>query len=86
MLRYPFEIMEVFLEGLFSSSVRGFVSDVGILFVARTAVIFRTVSLPVSQAHPTKVVLTSIALHVIASAILFDAYLALWTHLTINKR
>lgn len=51
-----------------------FVCNVWIFFVSRALIIFGTVRLPVTQAHPTEIMLTTEALHVVAAAIFFDAY------------
>lgn len=57
----------------------GFVGNVGIFLVARTFVIFRSMGLPISKAHPAKVVLTVEALHMITATVLFDANVTLGT-------
>lgn len=56
-----------------------FVGYVRVLFVAGTLVIFRSMSFPVSKAHPAKIKLAIIALHVIATSILFYTYVAVGT-------
>lgn len=50
----------------------GFILNVGILLVPRTFVILGTVRLPVAQTHPTKIMFTIKALHVIAAAIFLN--------------
>ena len=61
-----------------------FVSDVRVFLVYRTLVILGTVSLPVPKTHPTKIMLAFIALHVIATAVLLDAYVASWAVLRVS--
>lgn len=60
-------------------------SDTGIFAVSGTFVVFRTVSSPLAEAHPTEVVPTSITLHVVTSAIFFYAYLTSRTILKVVK-
>ena len=73
--------MEIFLERFFGSTVRRFIGHIWILLVARTPVVFGSVRLPIAQAHPAKVVLATVALHMITAAVLLYANLALGTHL-----
>lgn len=61
-----------------------FVGYVRILFVTGTLVIFRSVSFPVSKAHPAKVELAVVALHVVATPILFYTYVAVGTVLRMS--
>lgn len=77
--------MEIFLERLFGPGVRRFVGHVRVLLVSRATVVFRSVGLPVAQTHPAKVVLTTVALHVVAPAVLLYADLTLGAHLY-NRR
>ena len=73
--------MEVFLERLLGSSVRRFVSNIGIFLVTRAAVILGAMGLPVAQTHPAEIVFASIALHMVTASIFLYTNLALGTHL-----
>jgi hypothetical protein len=59
---YPFKVEEILLEGLSCLSVDRLVSDVWILLVATAFIIFTTVSLPITQTHPTEIKFTLCAL------------------------
>lgn len=50
-----------------------------ILLVPRALVILRAVILPVSQTHPTEVILAPETLHVVASSVLLNTNVTLWT-------
>jgi len=54
-------------------------SQYGYLFLPAAFVVFRAMTLPISEAHPTEVVLARVALHVVAAAIFLYAYAAFWT-------
>ena len=84
--RYPFKVMEVFLQGFFSPSMRRLVGYIRILFIAWATIIFRPVSFPIAQAHPAKVMFTSITLHVVTTTVLFYTNLALGAHLIAMKK
>jgi hypothetical protein len=51
---------------------------VWIVFVTGTLVVLRAMSFPVTKAHPAKVMLATVALHVIAATIFLNANMALW--------
>lgn len=61
----------------------GLMSNVRILLVTRTFIVFRTMGLPIAKAHPAKVMLTIEALHMITSTVLFDANVTLRTVLRV---
>lgn len=52
-------------------------SNIGIVLVPRALIVFGPMLLPVAEAHPTEIVLTVVALHVITTAILLDDDVAL---------
>lgn len=68
--------MQIFLERFARLSMHRFVCNVRILLVPRAFVIFGAVQFPIAQAHPAEIVFAAEALHVIAAAVLFDAYMA----------
>jgi hypothetical protein len=70
--------VEVFLEGFPGLGVRRLVCYVWIVLVAGALIVLGAVRLPVPKAHPAEVVLTTVALHVVAAAVLLDANMALW--------
>ena len=77
--------MKIFLQGLFGPSMWRLIGYIGILLVAWTTIIFWSVSLPITQTHPAKIVFAAITLHVVTSSIFFNANLALRTNLVIKK-
>ena len=69
--------MQVLFEGFPGLGVGRLVGNIGVFLVARALVVLRPVRLPVSQAHPTEVMLTMITLHVVATPVLLDANITL---------
>ena len=70
-------VVQVFFECFAGLCVNGLVSDIRILFVPRAFVILRSVTFPVTQTHPAEIVLATEALHMIAAAVLLNAYMTL---------
>lgn len=70
-------VMQILFECLARLHVHRFVGNIGIVLVAGAFIIFGAVRLPIAQAHPAEVVLTIEALHMIAAAVLLDAYVTL---------
>lgn len=64
--------------------MHGLVRNIWIFLVARTLVVLGTVSLPVTETHPAKVVLAVEALHMIAAPVLLDADVTLGTVLRVR--
>lgn len=58
--------------------------DIRIFFIPRAFVVLRTMCLPISEAHPAKVVLAVEALHVITATVLLDADVTLGTILRVS--
>lgn len=69
---YSFIIVQVLFECFPGLSMSRFIGNIRILLVARAFIIFGTMSFPVSQAHPTEIMLTVAALHVITTTVFFD--------------
>ena len=78
---YPFKVVQVLFERLLGPCVGRLVSHVRVLLVARAAVVLGAVRLPIAKAHPAKVVLATVALHVIAPSVLLYTDLALGAYL-----
>jgi len=71
--------MKIFLESFSRLRMNALVRDVRILLVTRAFVILATMCFPISKAHPAKVMLTIVTLHMIAATILFYADMTFWT-------
>lgn len=76
---YALIVVEILLQCFSSLRVNTLVRDVWIFFVTRTLVILTTMCFPIPKAHPAEVVLTIVALHVIAATILLYADMTFWT-------
>lgn len=76
---YSLVIVKVLLESFSRLRVNALVCDVRIFLVTRAFVILATMCFPISKAHPAKVMLTIVTLHVIATTILLYADMTFWT-------
>lgn len=76
---YPFVIMKILFQRLPCLSMNRFISNIWILFISWALVVFWAMRLPITETHPTEIMFTVVALHVIATAILLDTYMTLWT-------
>ncbi len=71
--------MQILFQRFSRLGMGRFMSNIRIFFVTRTFIVFGAVCFPIAQTHPTEIVTTAETLHVIATAILFDAYVAFGT-------
>lgn len=69
--------MEVFLESFSGLSMGRLICNIWVFLVPGTLVVLRPVSSPVTQAHPTEVMLAVVALHVITTTVLLDTNITL---------
>ena len=66
-------VEEILLQGFPCFGMNWLMNDIWIFFVTWTLVVFRSMCLPVPQAHPAKILFAIEALHMIAPSILLDA-------------
>lgn len=76
---YSFVIVKILFEGFSCLRMNAFVRNIRIFLVTRAFVILATMCFPISKAHPAEVVLTIVTLHMIATAVLLNADVTLWT-------